>query len=128
MENIGIDDKKALCGEISRVLSILPLEKWTTSLSILANPTIQCIKTATEIADGQILGNNDHEKITKIISRISEEICVLATILRTFYRASMKIVKAIDSINKLEVPILTVLQDIWPLISHIAQKCSSNEH
>ena len=41
MRNIGIDDKKALCGVVSRVLAVLPTEQWSTSLSILANSSVQ---------------------------------------------------------------------------------------
>lgn len=128
MRNIGIDDKKALCGGISKVLAVLPPEKWSTSLSILANPTIQCIKTITNIVDGQILGNGGHENVTEVISTMSEEICVLATILRTFYYAILKKIKASDVNKDSEGPILTVLRNVWPLLTHIAQKYSSNEH
>jgi len=128
MRNIGIDDKKALCGGISRVLAVLPPEKWSTSLSILANPTIQCLKTVINIVDGQILGNGGHENVTEVISRMSEEICVLATILRTFYYAILKKVKAGDVTKDSNDPILTVLQNVWPFLTHIAQKYSSDEH
>jgi len=128
MRNIGIDDKKALCGGISRVLAVLPSEQWSTSLSILASPTIQCIKTVTDIADGSILGDSDLEKITEIISRMSEEICVLATILRTFYNATLKKFKTGDAVKDSGGPILTVLRSVWPCLTHIAQKYSSDEN
>jgi len=128
MRNIGIDDKKALCGGISKVLAVLPPEKWSTSLSVLASPTMQCIKTVTNIADGSILGTNDDTKVSEIISRMSEEICVLATILRTFYYATLKKIKAGDVAQDSGNPILPVLRSVWPCLTHIAQKYSSNEN
>lgn len=131
MRNIGLDDKKALCGGISKVLAVLPPEKWSTSLSVLASPTMQCIKNVTNIADGSISVGNNSDNTTKeceIISRMSEEICVLATILRTFYYATLKKIKAGDVAKDSGNPILPVLRSVWPCLTHIAQKYSSNEN
>jgi len=128
MRNIGIDDKKALCGGISKVLAVLPSEQWPASLSVLASPTMQCIKTVTNIADGSILGNSDNQEATEIIGRMSEEICVLATILRTFYYATLKKIKAGDVAKDSGNPILAVLRSVWPCLTHIAQKYSSYEN
>jgi len=121
VRNIGIDDRKTLCSGISRVVAVLPSDQRSTSLSALVNPTFQCIETVTKITEGLVTGNGGHEKANELISRMSEEIYVLATILRTFYHATSNN-GAKDSIE----PILTILRRVWPFLTHIAQKYGSN--
>ncbi len=119
---IRIDDKKALCTGITRVIAVLPPEQWLSSIISLSNPTIQCIEVVTEAANGE---NADSPKMPQIIQRMGEEISVLAIAIRTFDNATIKGAIAKDVVDS---PVLTVLNRIWPCLNNIALTYSLHEN
>jgi len=116
---ISMEDRKALCTGITRVLAVLPQDQWISSLSHLSTPTIECIEVVTKRAD-ELKGKVDSViLIPRIIERMSEEISVLAIAIRTFNHATIK--SSSDATgNGSENPVRAVLHRVWPCINHIA--------
>jgi hypothetical protein len=118
---ISMEDKKALCTGITRVLAVLPPDQWHSSLSSLANPTIECIEAITKVANQMNSKGADATNLPQIIERIAEEISVLAIAIRTFNSATLK--RSTES-NGVESPVLTVLHRVWPCLNLIASTYS----
>ena len=113
----SLDDRKSLCTGITRVLAVLPPDQWVSSLTTLTNPTIECIENLLKsISENQI--SADKSKLGERVTRISDEICVFASALRTFHASAKKQAK---------VPLLSLLHRIWPLVTHIAKTLSTQE-
>jgi hypothetical protein len=120
----NIDDRKALCTGITSVLAVLPPDQWASSLTTLANPTIECI----EILLKSINENRttaDKSKTEERVTRMGEEICVLASAIRTFHTVAKK--QPNSSSEQAKTPLLSLLHRVWPSIALIAKTLSTQE-
>ena len=120
----GIDDRKALCSGITRVLAVLPPDQWSSSLSTLATPTIECIEVLLK-AINAMQGSKDKARLEFYISRMGDEICVFATALRTFHNIAKK--QRNVRPEQLKSPLLSLLHRVWPCVTHIARTFSTRE-
>jgi len=117
---ISMEDKKALCTGISRVIVALPKEMWLNSLSSLTNPTIECIASLSNTAASISPDDSEHENNAQIIERLGEEISILAMTMRAFDMAASKV-----SNNEHDMsPVFSVLQSCWPCLTRIASSSS----
>ena len=121
---VSIDDRKALCTGITRVLAVLSPDQWPSSLSTLASPTIECIETLLQSIN-ETHGSPYNAKLEQYISRMSEEICVLASALRSFHSFAKK--QPNSSSAQVKNPLLALLHRVWPCVTHIAKTFSSHE-
>jgi hypothetical protein len=112
---------------ITRVLAVLPSEKWAGSLSVLTNETVECLEKVTKLAEEARI-KNALNSITGqvIVTRMCEEMIVLGSILRSFRNATFKAHKNTQQDTKGN-PILAVLERVWPCLTHIAEHHSKNE-
>ena len=118
---ISMEDKKALCTGISRVIVALPKEMWLNSLSSLTNPTIECIASLSNTAASISPDDLEHENNAQIIERLGEEISILAMTMRAFDMAASKVSKT----NEHDMsPVFSVLQSCWPCLTRIASSSS----
>ena len=118
---ISMEDKKALCTGISRVIVALPKEMWLNSLSSLTNPTIECIASLSNTAASISPDDLEHENNAQIIERLGEEISILAMTMRAFDMAASKVSKN----NEHDMsPVFSVLQSCWPCLTRIASSSS----
>ena len=122
---ISMEDKKALCTGITRVLAVLPPQQWLSSLSSLANPTIEFIDTLTKAADSVNNEGEDKKNMPSIIEKLGEEISVLAIAIRTFNGATSK---NSSKETTIENPVLTVLHRVWPCLNLIAATYSLHDN
>ena len=124
---IDVEDRKALCMGITRVLAVLPSEKWAHSLTVLTNESVQCLENVTKLAEEAIVKEALASTAGQVIvTRMCEEIVVLGSILRSFRNATINVEKNIKQ-NLDGSPILSVLERIWPCLTHISQKHGENE-
>jgi len=113
---IGMDERRITGCAICQIISVLPPEKWIESLTNLTNPAFELIgKFAEESVtlDDTVTSENQ-------VSKLSDEISLVASILRDFH-------DAIDRRNILlsfekEKSILSILQNCWRFINHIIDK------
>ncbi len=118
-----IDDRKALCTGITRVIAVLPADQWASSLSSQVTPTIQCIEMMVKGAS-LYPSNIEKPKFEQYISRMSEEIGVLAIALRTFNSFAKK---NNNTTSDVKAPLLSLLNRIWPTITSISRNFSAYE-
>ena len=112
---------------ITRVLAVLPSEKWVGSLSVLTNETVECLEKVTKLAEEARIKNALNSLTGQVIvTRMCEEITVLGSILRSFRNATFNPKKNTQQ-NKNESPILAVLERVWPCLTHIAERHSTSE-
>lgn len=118
---IEIADRETLCSGICRVLAVLPADQWSSSLTVLVQPTIDCLENTTKIADGIIQSptKQNPPQLHNLLSRISEEIRILSTITRIFSRTTVNDDTAGGNgdIN----PLFPIFQLVWPILTHVAQ-------
>lgn len=128
MDAIKIEDREALCSGLCRVLAALPADQWTSSLSALAGPTIECLEGATKKADE---ASKDHENkengddiISPMLTRMADEIKLMSVMVRAFQNAAKKSDQTDADPN---APLVAILQKAWPCLTHVAQNHGSNE-
>ena len=68
--------------------------------------------------------SQDKNELSKRISRLSDEIFVLATILRTFNGMATKLQKS--NPERVRKPFLSLLLRVWPYITHTSNICGQN--
>lgn len=112
--SISMDDKKALCTGIARVLAVLHPEQWSHSLLSLTSPTIEYIESLEKVVNNN--SGEVTEKLPQIIERIGEEICVLAIAIRSFNVATSRTTGE----NSIDSPAFSVLDRVWPCLNLIA--------
>ena len=122
--SINIEDRKTLCAGITRVLVVLPPDQWSSSLSTLANPTIECIDMLLKSINS-LQGPHDTVEFEESLSRMSEEICVFATILRTFHSVAKKLPNT--HIDQVKAPLLALLHRFWPYVTHASKSFSNHD-
>ena len=74
---------------------------------------------------GALQGSQDQNALDKRISRMSGEICVIATILRTFHGVAKK--QRNINLDEVRTPLLSLLHRVWPCLTHIAKTFSTHE-
>ena len=128
---IEFEDREALCSGICGVLAALPCDRWTASLSSLAQPTIDCLEQVTKTIDAHSSAAARSDKISAL-TRLADEIRLLSVIVRAFKNAAMKSKRETLSDGKpvaadANDPLISILRRPWPCLSHIASKYSSYE-
>ena len=116
---IDIEDKKALCSGVTRVISVLSEEKWQESLLSLTNEPIALIDTLTKTADQFSTSDSDSNVISALLEKIANEILVLSIIIQTFNNATKKHVG--------DAPALSILQKVWPFVNLLASTQNGNQ-
>lgn len=116
---IDIEDKKALCSGVTRVISVLSEEKWQESLLSLTNEPIALIDTLTKTADQLSTSDSDSNVISALLEKIANEILVLSIIIQTFNNATKKHVG--------DAPALSILQKVWPFVNLLASTQNGNQ-
>jgi hypothetical protein len=129
---VTIEAREALCEGICSVLASLPNSQRARPLQILFNPTIECLRTMTKMADESVASvqKNDQSYLGPILVRVADEIRILSTMVRTYSRGTSETSDMQDQGSQTpagEDPYLTVLRQAWPSISHIAETFNKNE-
>lgn len=114
---VHMEDKKALCTGITRVLSVLPVNQWQNSLASLTNTTIECMESYMTILNNANGTTPEKDQITQIMEKIGEEMCVLAIAIRTFNLATSKTPCGKEF---QENSSLSVFTRVWTSLHHIA--------
>lgn len=115
--DIDIEDKKALCSGITRVLAVLSPDLRLNALLSLSNPTIECTESLMKVASRNSVENTPQIDEQQIVERLGGEISILAITIRTFHAATSK--EQLEE-KPPDDPVLTVLDRIWPSVTYIA--------
>jgi len=142
-QTIAIEDREALCSGLCRVLASLPPDQWTSSLTSLSQPTVNCLELITKQADDAVASAPKSPALGQILTRIAHEIRLLVVMTRAFRDAAKKGgggpngasagmggKPAASSAGGSDDPndtLIAVLQRPWPCLSHVAQRYSSFE-
>ena len=108
-KRIQLEDRTMLCAGISQIFATLPQENWDSSMSSLTLPTIECMESLS-----QVLAQDRNDQY---ILRLEDEICVLASTLRSFHRAISKA----SGEGKITAILLSLLHRAWPCVKYIAK-------
>jgi hypothetical protein len=122
---VDIEDRIALCTGITRIISVLPYDKWSYSLSNLAGSTIQCIERLLASIKDDTERLAEQENLDARVIIISEEFRIFACIVRTFHEA-LKSQSNFD-LDQRNLPLLNLLQKVWPSVTHVAKTLCRNE-
>ena len=125
---IAIDDREALCSGLCAVIISLPCAQWSASLDGLAQPVLSCINVVTREADAVTASGQD---IAPIMNRLSNEIRLLAAVVRAFIRADVS--RNFSGEERTNVvashrsALVSLMHKSWPCLTHIADKYCSDE-
>ena len=130
---IVINDRVTLCSGICRVLAVLPSDQWSSSLIVLAQPTLECLENMTKLADSIIYDPSIVKKkgsatqLSLILTRVAEEIRILSTMTRTFNQTATMVNDNTEITGREDHPIFPFFRQVWSCLTHIAQKLGSYE-
>lgn len=120
LSSVDIEDKKALCTGVTRVIAVLSQEQWQISLLSLISKPIGLIESLTKSADEINSKGGDLNSVSKILEKIADEILIIAIIVRTFNSATEK--------NAYNAPAaLTILEKVWPYVNLLASTQSDTD-
>lgn len=134
-QNIKLEDREVLCSGMCSVIISLPSEQWIASLDALAQPILSCLNVVTKEADrvASCAGTVEagQHGVTPIMNRISNEICLLAAIVRCFIHAGVS--QNFSGESKANIiachrsALVSLLHKSWPCMAHIAKKYCYHE-
>lgn len=120
----NIEEKKALCTGVTRVIAVLPREQWQTSLLSLANQPIALIDNLMKMADQMSSKGGEMISVTNILENIANEIVVLTIIIRTFNSATEKNASKAEDID---TSALSLLEKLWSYVELLASTQNTND-
>mmetsp|Transcript_1798 Transcript_1798/g.3860 ORF Transcript_1798/g.3860 Transcript_1798/m.3860 type:complete len:1156 (-) Transcript_1798:61-3528(-) len=134
---IAIEDREVLCSGMCAVIVSLPSEQWLASLDALAQPILSCLNVVTKEADRVTIGagaagagQRGHD-VAPIMNRLSNEIRLLAAVVRCFIQADVSQNFSMESRAKVIAhhrnALVSLLHKSWPCQTHIAKKYCSHE-
>ncbi|KAL7530460.1 hypothetical protein ACHAXR_006117, partial [Thalassiosira sp. AJA248-18] len=146
-QHIAIEDREMLCSGLCSVIISLPSEQWNASLDALAQPVLSCLNVVTKEADqitakaitGTLVvsvpgtgtaGQHEH-LIAPIMNRLSNEMRLLAAVVRYFIRARVSM--DFSGGNRTAViachrnALVSLMHKSWPCLTHIAKEYCSHE-
>mmetsp|Transcript_14196 Transcript_14196/g.30254 ORF Transcript_14196/g.30254 Transcript_14196/m.30254 type:complete len:1153 (-) Transcript_14196:223-3681(-) len=133
-QQMAIEDREMLCSGLCSVIISLPSEQWNASLDALAQPILSCLNVVTKEAD-QLFdiagGTGPQENLVALMNRLSNEIRLLAAVVRCFIEAGAS--QSYYGENKEGViachrnALVTLLHKSWPCLKHIGEKYCSYE-
>ena len=135
-KQIAIEDRETLCKGLCSVIASLPPERWSQSLDALAQPILSCLTILTKEADQLYtttyvdINGETKDRIDPILIRLSNEIRLLAAIVRFFMQADLSRnhsevngEKAVSQRNA----VVALLRKSWPCLTHIGETYTSHE-
>lgn len=111
-KEINIEDREMLCSGLCVVVESLPSDQWGTALYQLTQPILSCLIVAAKEADTQI------NERASILQRLSNEILLLAAVMRYFVRTQVP--SRFDLLSDL-------LQKFWQVLTYIGTTYSAEE-
>lgn len=135
-EQVTIEDRELLCSGLCSVIISLPSDQWHSSLDSLTQPIHSCLNTVTREAEmmtgsaGAAEGKLD-DKIDAIMSKLSNEIRLLAAVVRCFSKADTAKNFFEDDRSKMisssRNALVSLLHKSWPCLLHVGKKFTSYE-
>lgn len=111
-KEINIEDREMLCSGLCVVVASLPSDQWGTALNQLTQPILSFLIVAAKEVDIQI------NERASIVQRMSNEIRLLAAVMRYFVRTQVP--SRFDLLSDL-------LQKSWQLLTFIGTTYSLEE-
>lgn len=137
---LTIQDRQDFCQGICCVLAHWPMEQRSKSLLALAMPTLNCLETMLQHAQGSI---SDSDRLDSILNRLSAEVIMVRTIATSFsegvavaqeQQQSQQLLSdqhnnsgasAAAATTRIQEPALDVVRRAWPSLLAVAREFST---
>jgi hypothetical protein len=130
---IAIEDREILCSGLCSVIVSLPFEQWSSSVDALAQPILSCLNVVTreadQVGDSAHLEEQHKNTVGPIVKRLSNEIRLLAALVRSFVEADVS--KKYSGEERAKITschrnaLVSLLHKSWPSLTHISKNYCS---